>query len=173
MYNWIFDLAFGGMHKTRGQLSWERVSKHNKHFITWSLFSKRIHEGGGRVKKPKNLTTWFLDNPCIGFFSNFEHNPWYAMHYRLFQKSKKFKKSCSWRLFGSFDLDNYKNAFRQGGCTWGRWGRPPPPLPKIDHVWNKTHENSPAENTKNCPMRGSPPTRWNMCSCSPPAHRFP
>ena len=28
-------------------------------------FSKSDHEGGQKLKIPKNLTTWFMDNPKV------------------------------------------------------------------------------------------------------------
>ena len=27
----------------------------------YALFSKRVHEGGGRSKVPQDMSTWFLD----------------------------------------------------------------------------------------------------------------
>ena len=35
----------------------------NDLFITYALFSKSNHEGGGGSKIPKILTTWFMDYP--------------------------------------------------------------------------------------------------------------
>ena len=47
--------------------------------------------------------------------------------------------------------DTFKlHTLWSGGQHRGHGGRPPPP--PIGRVWNKTRENSPAENTKNCPM---------------------
>ena len=43
------------------------------------------------------------------------------------------------------------HTYSQGGLAQGGRGGATVP-PKIGRVWNKTRENSPAENTKNCPM---------------------
>ena len=56
------DDPLGVIHKPRGQLRGEG-GQPNDHFITQALFSKSDHKGGGGQKYPKNLTTWFMNDP--------------------------------------------------------------------------------------------------------------
>ena len=53
----------GDINKPHGQLRGRGVGQINAHFITKALFSKSDHEGGEGSKIPKNLTTWFMDDP--------------------------------------------------------------------------------------------------------------
>ena len=58
------EIPPGDIHKPRGQLRGRGVSQMTILFIQ-ALFSKSDHEGGSKI--PKILTTWFMDEPKVGW----------------------------------------------------------------------------------------------------------